>query len=333
MGWSNGIAEWIEGDTVFVSAVFSWNAQKAYMRCVALRSEGYHVRAGGQAVNQNPAMFAEFDTSGEVNALSHHNPDATFTSRGCIRNCSFCLVPKLEGKLIELDDWEVKPIICDNNLLATSQAHFDKVIDRLLEKRLTKIDFNQGLDARILTTHHASRFSELPKDTIIRLAWDNIKTEKLYLEGFEKLVMAGIKTKQIRTYVLIGYKDTPADARYRLEKVRELGALPNPMRYQPLDAMRRNSYVGESWTNELLTRYMRYWSNLKITGAFLFDEYRRIEKLRVDDQAQMALFTPSNAVETLALDICPQCGSEYSVETDPHSNITKCVSCGKRQAP
>jgi hypothetical protein len=288
MAWSNGIAEWIEDNTAFVSAVFSWNAQNAYMRCVALRAEGYRVRAGGQAVFQNPAMFAEFDTSGTVNALVHHNPDATFTSRGCIRHCSFCLVPKLEGTLFELDDWEVKPIICDNNLLATSRAHFDKVIDRLLEKRLNKIDFNQGLDARILTTHHAKRFAELPRNTIIRLAWDHIKTEKLYLEAFEKLGSAGIKPQQIRTYVLIGYKDTPEDALYRLEKVRALGALPNPMRYQPLDTQRRNSFVGENWTNELLTRYMRYWSNLKITGAFPFSEYRRAEKLRVDSSAQMS---------------------------------------------
>lgn len=279
MSWSGGIAEWIENDTAFISAVFSWNVQKAYMRCVSLKSEGYKVRAGGQAVTMNPSVFADFDTHGEVDALKHHNPDAVFTSRGCIRNCSFCLVPKMEGKLVELDDWKVKPIICDNNLLATSEEHFNKVIDRLLEAKLTGIDFNQGLDARILTDHHAKRFSELPKDTIIRLAWDHISTEKLYLDSFQRLVLAGVKPSQIRTYVLIGYMDTPEDARYRLEKVRSLGALPNPMRYQPLDAIKRNSFVGKNWTNDLLTRYMRYWSNLKITGAFSFDEYRRSEKL------------------------------------------------------
>ena len=289
MNWSKGIAEWTEGKTAFVSAVFSWNAQVAYMRCVLYREMGYKVRAGGQTVYQNPGMFAEFDTSGEVNALVHHNPNATFTSRGCIRNCSFCLVPKLEGGLVELDDWEVKPIICDNNLLATSQAHFDEVINRLLENRISGIDFNQGLDARILTDHHAARFAELPKDTIIRLAWDNIKTEKLYLEAFEKLIKARIKPQQIRTYVLIGYNDTPEDARYRLEKVRELGALPNPMRYQPLDALKRNSYVGENWTERLLKDYMRYYSQLKIFRNISFDEYRG-KKLHTANDKQPELF-------------------------------------------
>lgn len=286
MSWSGGLAEWIEGDTAYISSVFSWNLQKTYMRCVFYKSAGYKVRVGGQNVAMNPKMFEEFDTHGEVDALKHHNPDATFTSRGCIRHCTFCLVPKLEGALRELDDWEVKPIICDNNLLASSQAHFDSVIDRLLDARLTGIDFNQGLDARILTDYQAKRLAELPKDTIIILAWDHIETERLYLSAFDKLIGAGVKRSQIRTYVLIGYKDIPEDALYRLQKIRDLGALPNPMRYQPLDAQKRNSYVGEHWTNELLTRYMRYWSNLKITGGFSFDEYKRQEKLNqaYDDQ-------------------------------------------------
>lgn len=291
MSWSGGIADWIEGDTAYVSSVFSWNLQKTYMRCVFYKSAGYKVRCGGQNVVMNPKMFEEFDTSGEVDALKHHNPNATFTSRGCIRHCSFCLVPKLEGALRELDDWEVKPIICDNNLLACSQSHFDKVIDRLIQARLTGVDFNQGLDARILTDHHAKRFAELPKDTIIRLAWDHIDTERLYLKTFDKLIEAGIRRNQIRTYVLIGYKDTPEDAIYRLQKIRDLGALPNPMRYQPLDTVRRNSYVDGNWTNELLTRYMRYWSNLKITGGFSFEEYKRKENLETVPENQMALFT------------------------------------------
>jgi len=273
--WSGGIAEWIECDTAYVSAVFSWSAQKAYMRCVALKASGYRVRCGGPAVYMNPDMFDEFDTSGTVNALVHHNPNAVYTSRGCIRNCSFCLVPKMEGSLVELDEWEVKPIICDNNLLACSVKHFDKVIDKLLISGIKGIDFNQGLDARILTDHHAKRLSELPKDTIIRLAWDNIATEKLYLSTFQKLIDAGINRSQIRTYVLIGYKDTPEDAQYRLEKIRSLGALPNPMRYQPIDAIKKNAYIDERWNESLLRDYMRYYSRLNWFNGFTFDEYRK----------------------------------------------------------
>ena len=287
MSWSNGIAEWIEGDPAYVSAVFSWNKQKAYMRCVYYKSLGYHVRCGGQAVAMNQYMFDDFDTSGSINALSHHNPDAVFTSRGCIRNCSFCLVPKLEGALYELDEWDVKPIICDNNLLATSQAHFDKVIDRLVESGLKGIDFNQGLDARILTDHHAMQLARLPKDTFTRLAFDNIASERLYLKAFDKLTKAGVRPSQIRTYVLIGYKDTPEDAEYRLEKVRSLGALPSPMRYQPIDAEKRNCYVDDNWTEDLLKKYTRYYSRLNYFGGFTFDEYKKAKHIK--DERQMEL--------------------------------------------
>ncbi len=274
MGWSAGIAEWVENETAFVSVVFSWMVQQAYMRCVWLKSAGYHVKVGGPAVYLNNYIFSEFDMTGRVDALIHHNKNAVFTSRGCIRKCGFCLVPKAEGALFELDDWDVKPIICDNNLLATSTTHFDKVIDRLLEARIKGIDFNQGLDARLLSEHHARRFAELPKDTIIRLAWDDIRTEVQYMSAFEILVNAGVLPKQIRTYVLIGYNDTPDDAFYRLEKIRELGALPSPMRFQPLNAVRKNEFVGENWTERELRDFMRYYSRLNQLGFIPFAEYK-----------------------------------------------------------
>jgi hypothetical protein len=289
--WPNGgLVTWIEGKTAYVSSVFSWNRDKAYMKSVYLRSLGYYVRCGGPTVFMYPEVFKDFDTAGQVNALPHHNPNAVFTSRGCIRNCTFCLVPRMEGYIRELPDWEVKPIICDNNLLATSQAHFDRVIDRLLKHKVSGIDFNQGLDARLLNDHHAKRLASLPKNTIIRLAWDHISQEKQYITAFERLIQAGVYSNQIRTYVLIGYKDTPGDARYRLEKIRSLGALPNPMRYQPLDSVKKNTYIGPAWTDALLKGYMRYWSNLKITGAVPFDEYKRRENLPYYDPNQTTLF-------------------------------------------
>ena len=55
--WSGGIAEWIEKDIAYISAVFSWNAQKAFMRCCYYKQLGYHIRVGGQVVYQYPEMF------------------------------------------------------------------------------------------------------------------------------------------------------------------------------------------------------------------------------------------------------------------------------------
>lgn len=270
--WSGGYVEWTEGHTAYLSVVFSWQLSQAFQRAAWLQAEGYHVRAGGPAVALNPDYLADVaEIGGDINALSRHNPNATFTSRGCIRKCPFCAVPRIEGELRELDDWEPKPIVCDNNLLACSRAHFDRVIDRL--KPLSGVDFNQGLDARLLTDYHAQRLAEL-KTKCIRLAWDDVRTESRFMAAFERLRKAGFSTRHIRVYVLIGFNDTPQDALYRLEKIRGLGAWLNPMRYQPLNAQRRNEYVAPGWTDHELKRFMRYWSRQAWLEHIPFEEFQ-----------------------------------------------------------
>lgn len=203
-------------------------------------------------------------------ALEWHNPLATFTSRGCIRRCPFCAVWRTEGDLQELDTWSVRPIVCDNNLLACSQAHFDRAIDRL--KQLSGIDFNQGLDARLMSKHHADRLAEL--DCMVRLAFDSVNYESSFMKAYELLREAGFPKKRIRTYVLVGFDDTPDDALYRLQTVTSLGIDPNPMRYNPLDTLTRDSYVKKPWTDSELTRYVRYWSNLRYFRAVPFEDFR-----------------------------------------------------------
>ena len=272
MKWDGGgYAEWTEKKDAFISVVFSWQLDSAYQRAVWLRSSGYRVQAGGPAVALNPGAISDVaEVGGTVDALPHHNPDATFTTRGCIRHCPFCAVPIIEGDLVELTDWEPRPIVCDNNLLAASEAHFDRVIDRL--KPLSGIDFNQGLDSRLLTKRHAERLTELNLSTV-RLAWDNTAYEHQFITAYKVLRDAGIPARMIRVYVLIGFDDTPEDALYRLETIRGLGSWPNPMRYQPLDTKRRNDYVSPSWTDAHLKKYMRYWSRLAWFGHIPFSEY------------------------------------------------------------
>lgn len=274
--WGNGLAEWIEVDTAYLSVPFTWSLPGAYQRACWLRAQGYLVRAGGPAVALMPGYLADVaEIGGKVDALPHHNPDATFTSRGCIRRCPFCAVPRIEGDLRELDDWPARAIVCDNNLLACSRRHFDRVIDRL--KPLTGIDFNQGLDARLLTPYHAGRLAELDLYAV-RLAWDDVGLADQFYDAWAMLRIAGIPARLIRVYVLIGFDDTPDDARHRLEAVRGLGTRPNPMRYQPLDATRKNSYVAPGWTERLLRRYMKYWSRLRWYGQIPFDQWLQAEK-------------------------------------------------------
>ena len=87
------------------------------------------------------------------------NAGMGFTSRGCVRNCGFCFVPKKEGKLrdaAEIGDL-INPksnvlILHDNNFTADPYC-----IDKLKEIKERKliIDINQGCDVRLMTDEKA----------------------------------------------------------------------------------------------------------------------------------------------------------------------------------
>lgn len=273
MSWSKGIVDWLNDGAVYLSIPFTWNLPEAYSWCVRYHKQGYGVYAGGPAVSLMPNYLSGVaNIGGEIDALWRHNPDAVFTSRGCIRKCKFCAVPKIEGELFELNDWVPRPIVCDNNLLACSRKHFNTVIDYL--KPVSKIDFNQGLDARLLQEYHISRLQELDLK-MIRLAWDNVYLEGMIRDAIGRLLTAGFPAKKIRCYVLVGFDDTPQDALYRCETLKGLGVLPNVQRYQPLDALEKNSFVGESWTERGLADFCRYWNRQVWLGHIPFQEYSR----------------------------------------------------------
>lgn len=273
--WTPGTAEWIEGNRAYLSVVFSWDLAAAYARAAWHRSLGRQVFAGGPAVKLQPQALADVaQVNGiPIDALPHHNAHATFTTRGCIRRCAFCAVPRIEGEFRELPVWRRNPVVCDNNLLASSRTHFDRVIDSL--KGLKGVDFNQGLDARLLTKHHATRIAELDLHKV-RLAWDHVRDETNVHDAIWTLRRAGITKKQIRVYVLFGFDDTPEDALYRCHKLKsEWGIDPNPMRFQPLDALEKNKYVAPGWSDTQLRNMSRYWYRTRWLGAIPFEEYKR----------------------------------------------------------
>jgi hypothetical protein len=83
-GWSSKFVDWFVGDTAHLSVVFSWDMLEAYSFCVWYKSLGFRVKAGGPAVELNPTYLSDV---AEVvpglaypDAITKHNPDATFTS-------------------------------------------------------------------------------------------------------------------------------------------------------------------------------------------------------------------------------------------------------------
>ncbi|NHM28907.1 hypothetical protein G7K71_18460 [Desulfofundulus sp. TPOSR] len=184
-----------------------------------------------------------------------------FSSRGCIRRCPFCAVPILEP------DFEAKPsvkhlvlpehksiILLDNNFLASSYS--GKILNELAELRNSKkyrykIDFNQGIDARLITSDVALALAKL-NIPLIRLAYDSIVQKEAVGQAIKLLTNAGIRKRNILVYVMFNYMDTPDDFFCRIKHLFDWGVVVYPMRYQPLDALEKDSYVAPEWTPELL---------------------------------------------------------------------------------
>lgn len=241
-----------------ISVVFTWQVEKALQLGRKL-----NLPVGGPGLKLLTGYTPDCPDMVRI-----HNPNATFTTRGCVKSCSFCAVPKLEGEFRELSAWTPAPVVCDNNFLASSWSHFRRVIDSL--RQFSFVDFNQGLDCTLLKPAHLDELTSL-RNVVIRFAFDHTGMEQRVIDAITASRKAGFK--DIRAYVLIGFDDTPEDALYRLELLRSLKVWPNPQRYQPLDATKKNSYVHPAWTDYELKRMMKYWANLRITNRIPYVEF------------------------------------------------------------
>jgi len=202
--------------------------------------------------------------------LQRINPMATRTTVGCPRRCAFCGVRRIEPLFAELPDWPDKPIFCDNNVLAAGHEHFAKVIDRV--RHWGWCDFNQGLDARLLTDTHAELLATVAKP-IVRFALDNDGDREVWATAVERVRTAGIAKSRIRSYVLCGFDgDSDAD-RARCEFVESFGLMALPMWYHPLNSLRYNAVTPQQqrmgWTKrkqrELMCWYYQH-RTLEVRG-------------------------------------------------------------------
>lgn len=111
-----------EIDEVHVSVTFTYDRQKAEEIARQWEMVGVPVKIGGPAYD-DPAK-------GEFIPGMYLKEGYTITSRGCNNMCWFCMAPRREGKLREL---EIKPgwNVLDNNLLQCSETHIRAVFDML----------------------------------------------------------------------------------------------------------------------------------------------------------------------------------------------------------
>jgi hypothetical protein len=205
----------------------------------------------------------------------------TYASRGCVRKCAFCGVPKLEGgqrdtnSLSEVVEGVSKLygekrdlILMDNNVVAS--ANFKEIIAEIIDlgfergaklKRgryelQRRVDFNQGVDARILCKD-PMYLQQLARIAIkpLRIAFDHLGVKKPYSQAIRYSAEAGLT--ELSNYMLYNFNDSPADLfeRMRLNVTlnEELGIriFSFPMRYQPVTRPDRG-HVGSNWNSYYL---------------------------------------------------------------------------------
>jgi hypothetical protein len=205
----------------------------------------------------------------------------TYASRGCIRKCSFCGVPKLEGDLRETESishivrsveerYGAKKdlVLMDNNVVAA--AKFREIIAEIRDLGFEagaklhrgrvpvqrRVDFNQGVDARILCKD-PMYLRELATICLspLRIAFDHLGLKKPYTQAVRYAHEVGLTN--LSNYMLYNFHDSPADLfeRMRLNVAlnEELGIriFSFPMRFQPTDRPDRG-HVGEKWNRHFL---------------------------------------------------------------------------------
>jgi hypothetical protein len=195
-----------------------------------------------------------------------------FASRGCIRKCGFCSVPKLEGPPDAFKDkisrfvypGHSKVILWDNNILGNS--NWEPIVDELMDIGL-EVDFNQGLDARLITDKMAEKLAKL-KTHSIRMAYDYPGIGPALPKAVEKLSAAGIDPRRIVVYTLYNYIDTPEDFHRRVSELLSLGVASYPMRFEPLTSLQKNDWLSPHWTREQLQQVAAARRVMGFSGAF-----------------------------------------------------------------
>lgn len=209
-----------------------------------------------------------------------------FTSRGCPNNCNYCAVNMLEPNRSINSRWKehINPnfpyiMVHDNNITATDDSHYADVMG-YLAKLQRQVTFDNGFDCRLFNEIHCKYLSKLNLRTI-RFAFDNSSQEEHIRRAIRLCNKYGIASSKIMVYVLYNYNDSLEDALYRASEIARLGARPYAMRYIPLNAEDKESFLSQGWDKELCHDLFEFVNVCRLTNAMSFQEWRdKWKKLR-----------------------------------------------------
>ena len=212
-------------DRVYVAKVFSFTPDISYLpiNCEVIRGgSGYDIDSKLSDINGKiDNLCPDYSLYGIDYAMG-------FTSRGCIRNCGFCIVPRKEGRFQPVADihqfWrgEKYAMLLDNNLTADHE-HFLRICGQLVKHKICT-SFRQGLDIRLMDEEKSKMLSMVSRWDKKRIffAWDSMEVEHEVKRGIETVIRF-IKPWKLTFYVLIGWDTTRDEDMYRVEVLKSYG--------------------------------------------------------------------------------------------------------------
>ena len=248
-------------DRVYKSRVFT----DTYSKDTITVTNAGEVVCGGTGYGLGPNLPDEVEHTRPDYTLYPQFPDTAygFLSRGCPRNCGFCLVSDKEGRrsvqvadLAEFWNGQREIKLLDANLLACSDH--EKLILQLAESR-AYVDFSQGLDIRLITPDNVALLNRVRTKTV-HFAWDNPDMDLTpYFRRF--LELTAIKNvRKRKVYVLTNYGDGETveekveNALRRIYPLRDLGYNPYVMIYDKPNAPQEIRLLQRWCNNRIIFR-------------------------------------------------------------------------------
>lgn len=175
-----------------------------------------------------------------------------FLTRGCPRQCGFCVVSEKEGCVsrnvsdlsgFHRDQKYIK--LLDPNLLACTERQ--RLLQQLIDSKAW-IDFTQGLDSRLLDDVSIKQLSKM-KIKMIHFAWDDYKHSDIILNGLREFKKGtSLDKRKTSVYVLTNYNTDFEFDLERVYKLKELDYDPYIMIYDKEHAPKHIRHL-QRWVN------------------------------------------------------------------------------------
>ena len=248
--WWDGFAQY---DRAYMSRVFD----DTYSVDEPEPCNAAEIVKGGTGYSLQNTLVDEIEHMMPDYGLYHWLPQDTaygFLTRGCPRDCEFCIVTEKEGrkskKVADLSEFwagQKRIKLLDPNLLACPE-HIDLL--KQLANSGAQVDFTQGLDARLLSAENISLLNSI-RIKEIHFAWDHMRETDAVLRGLRLYTENGHKNRHGdygTVYVLTNFDTSMQDNLYRIYTLRDMGYTPYVMIYDKPHAPRAVRFL-QRWCN------------------------------------------------------------------------------------